>query len=123
MHFRRGLAEGPRLRVHECVAAVEQWEAFGVIELAGEDYVGVSTVSEMEFERIPGCERFLSPAEAEEIRNLARDCPIVCLKISSVSSEAFVVTPSAVEVVPLPNLSQDIVSDALENHYCQKLQD
>ena len=67
-----------------------------------------------EIRKISGFERFLLPPNAEEIRNLARNGPIVCFNISSVSSEAFVVTPSAVEVVPLPNLSEDIVSDALE---------
>ena len=49
-----GWQKAPRLHVHGCVAAVEQREAFGVMELAGEDYVGVSTVSEMEFEKFQG---------------------------------------------------------------------
>ena len=41
----QGMAQGPVLRIHECITAVEQREAFRVIELAREDYVRVELIS------------------------------------------------------------------------------
>lgn len=39
------MAQGSGLRLHECITAVEQREAFRVIELAREDYVRVELIS------------------------------------------------------------------------------
>jgi hypothetical protein len=52
----------------------------------------------------PGFERFLLSPTEKEIRDIARNGPIVCFNISEISSEAFLVLMTGIQIVPLPNL-------------------
>ncbi|KAI9782887.1 MAG: hypothetical protein M1816_001668 [Peltula sp. TS41687] len=52
----------------------------------------------------PGFERFLLPPTEREIQGLAQNGPIVCFNVSDVSSEAFLVTTTSIQALPLPDL-------------------
>ena len=54
----------------------------------------------------PGFERFLLPPIEKEILGMAQDGPLVCFNVSNVSSEAFLVTTTGIQVLHLPDLKE-----------------
>ena len=61
----------------------------------------------------PGFERFLLPLTEEEILGLAQDGPLVCFNVNNISSEAFLVTTTGVQVLYLPNLKESNIQRSL----------
>ena len=57
----------------------------------------------------PGFERFLLPLTEEEILGLAQDGPLVCFNVSDISSEAFLVMTTGVQVLYLHDLKENNV--------------
>lgn len=51
-----------------------------------------------------GFERFLLPLTEDQIRELARPGPVICFNVSEVSSEAFLITTTDIQYLPLPDL-------------------
>lgn len=56
----------------------------------------------------PGFERFLLPPTEKEILGMAQDGPLVCFNVSNVSSEAFLVTTTGIQVLIFPILRKRI---------------
>ncbi|KAI9663909.1 MAG: hypothetical protein M1821_007399 [Bathelium mastoideum] len=54
--------------------------------------------------RLPGFERFLLPLTQRQIQELSREGPIISLNVSHIGSEAFVITATNFDVIPLPSL-------------------
>jgi tetratricopeptide (TPR) repeat protein len=54
--------------------------------------------------QLPGFEDFLLPPTQEKICDLASEGPIVSLNASRISSEAFIITTTGIEVIQLPEL-------------------
>lgn len=54
----------------------------------------------------PGFGRFLLPPTENEILGMAQDGPLVCFNVSNVSSEAFLVTTTGIQVLYLPDLKE-----------------
>jgi tetratricopeptide (TPR) repeat protein len=57
-----------------------------------------------EIRQCPGFERFLLSMTETEIRDLARNGPVVCFNVSRISSEAFLIMKTGIQALPLPNL-------------------
>lgn len=53
-----------------------------------------------------GFEKFLLPPRGKDIATLAEEGPLVCLNINDHGSDAFLVTPSGVEAVSLPQITE-----------------
>ena len=62
-----------------------------------------------EIRRCPGFERFLLSLSEDEIRALARNGPVICFNVNEISSEAFTITESGINTIPLPGLKIDNV--------------
>jgi tetratricopeptide (TPR) repeat protein len=60
---------------------------------------------------LPGLERFLLPLRVDELLKAAEQGPIVMITVDEIRSDALVLTPSGVQVVPLPGLSARAVVD------------
>jgi tetratricopeptide (TPR) repeat protein len=60
-----------------------------------------------EIRQCPGFERFGLPPTEEELRGMAQDGPLVCFNVSNVSSEAFLVTTTGIQVMHLPDLKEN----------------
>ena len=63
--------------------------------------------------KVPGFETFLLPMNEEQIKNLSRNGPIVYLNENIFSDETFVITSTAIEVIPLPDIRQVIMRKSL----------
>ncbi|KAI9776673.1 MAG: hypothetical protein M1816_005151 [Peltula sp. TS41687] len=59
-------------------------------------------------------ERFLLLPTEKEIRDLARNGPIVCFNISNISSEAFLVMTTSIQALPLPNLKVENLQSSVK---------
>jgi len=60
-----------------------------------------------EIRQCPGFERFGLPPTEEELRGMAQDGPLVCFNVNNVSSEAFLVTTTGIQVMHLPDLKEN----------------
>jgi tetratricopeptide (TPR) repeat protein len=65
---------------------------------------------------LPGFETFLLPPSETEILELARDGPLVSFNVSEISSEAFLVTTTGVQVIPLPELDKDSLHEWVDTY-------
>ena len=61
----------------------------------------------------PGSERFLLPPTEIDIQGMAQDGPLVCFNVSNVSSEAFLVTTTGMQVLHLPDLEEKDIKSAI----------
>jgi len=67
----------------------------------------------------PGFEHFLQPVSVHELMQSAEKGPIVVVNCTDISSDAIIVFPSAIEVVPLSDMSPEppqSFQNALEKH-------
>ena len=60
----------------------------------------------------PGFDRFLLPLSVDELLAATADGPIVMINLTPVRSDAFLLMPSGVHLVPLPSLTPQAVHDA-----------
>ncbi len=61
----------------------------------------------------PGFERFLLPPPLEELLAVAGDGPVVLINVHSIRSDALILTPDRVDVVPLPEVGPEAVVEHL----------
>lgn len=64
-----------------------------------------------EIRTLPDFERFLLPPLTEDLRHVARHGPIVAVNVSEIRCDALILTQNGVQILPLPGLTADIVSD------------
>jgi len=64
-----------------------------------------------EARRLPGLERFLLPPRADDLVKAAEQGPVVMITVDEIRSDALVLTPPDVRVVPLPGLSATTVAE------------
>jgi hypothetical protein len=76
-------------------------------------YEGLNEIRQ-EIRGQPGLEQFLSPLSQEEIQAMGEQGPIVSLSVSDISAEAFLLTSTGVEVLPLPDVDIDTVLGMLQ---------
>ncbi|MGH3567486.1 MAG: CHAT domain-containing protein [Pseudonocardia sp.] len=60
--------------------------------------------------RVPGFERFLMPLTVEDMQQAAVAGPIVLINVSGYRSDALIVEPDGITVVPLPGLTPETMS-------------
>ncbi len=63
---------------------------------------------------LPGFERFLQPARFEQLLGAAAGGPVVLVNVSRIRSDALVLGPGGVDVVPLPSLRPEAVRGQVE---------
>ncbi|MDA5147573.1 CHAT domain-containing protein [Streptomyces sp. AD681] len=66
-----------------------------------------------EVRELPGFAGFLRPATAEQLRQAAQRGPVLVVNVGRIRSDALIVTPTNIEVVPLPGLSEEAVAEQL----------
>ncbi|MCG5217993.1 CHAT domain-containing protein [Streptosporangium sp. KLBMP 9127] len=67
-----------------------------------------------EIRRLPGMERFLLPPSADELTAIAARGPVAVVNTSRYRSDAILLTPAGVQVVPLPGLHPDEVPERVK---------
>jgi tetratricopeptide (TPR) repeat protein len=69
---------------------------------------------QIEIRQCPGFERFLLPPTEQGFRNMAQDGSLVCFNVSSISSEAFLVTTDGIQVLDLPDLKENNIQHGVK---------